>query len=151
MFATQYLKSVFKFSVVETILTMPVSRSGNKFHAGYARLRPYGNGRFFDTTAPTIVDRYTGCGLPTSAAHTTRTASVRRHQLKLSGLGLLKGCGFAFFLPFGRAFGFVRPGIGNGRGLGMRRCPTTSLTSIEGLPKAGVIQNHQPELISTDL
>ena len=76
---TVFEQSVFKFSVVETILTMPVSRSGNRFLAGYATPKPYGNGRFFDTTAPTIVDRYTGCGLTTSAAHTALTASVRRH------------------------------------------------------------------------
>lgn len=69
-------------------------------------------------TAVTRVCRYMGQQIVPPDAYGARTACLRRHQLKLSGLGSLKGRSLGRFWGFGRGFGLVGFGTGNGFGLG---------------------------------
>lgn len=103
-------------------------------------------------TASTHVDRYMGQRTLPTDARRVRTARYRHHQLRLSGLVLLNGFSFARFLGFGRGLGFVGPGMGNCFGLGCslhQASPTISITSTLPTCLHGVMQNHQPETIST--
>ncbi len=89
---------------------------------------------------------------PPTDARGARTARYRHHQLRLSGLVLLNGFGFARFLGFGRGLGFVGPDMGNCFGLGCslhQASPTISITSTLPTCLHGVMQNHQLETLST--
>jgi len=131
---------------------MPASRSVN----GFSQLEKTGSNVKepvqTQRTASTGVARYIRPLTTPTDAHRARTACLWRHQLRLSDLGLLNGLGFVRGLGLARDLGFVGPGMGNCLGLGCclrHALPTTSLTSTVQTCRNGVMQNHQPETIST--
>lgn len=97
---------------------MPVTQMAKDF------VRKLGSGQNVDKllknrrTAVTLVLRHIDQRATTPAAYSARAACIRRHQLKLSGLGSLKGRSLGRFWGFGLGFGLVCFGMGKGFGLG---------------------------------
>ena len=91
---------------------------------------------------------------PSPTPYMAPKACCGRHQLSSSGLGSLNGRGLDRDFGLWRALGFVCLGMGKDLGFGCRvhtASPMISLTSISTPTEYGVMQNHQPDVISTSL